>query len=160
MTDAEGTYRTTKKFDERDNVVDNSFFGPDGALHQDSIDGYARRTWTYNLSEQSDVRFYDSNNREIHAKVYVSSVAPASDGAKQGLKIGDLLVSYDGEVISNSVRFSRMLENARSASRVPELVVLHEGKEAKLKIPPAFAGVYYVDRVVPPGKVPGHENPK
>jgi serine protease Do len=65
----------------------------------------------------------------------VSEVRSSSPAAKAGLKVEDVIVSFDGETVRSARQFSRLVDETPDGREVP-LTVVRDGARVNLKVTP------------------------
>ena len=89
-------------------------------------DGEVRRGWIGIFSEG---RCSKSGEREAGTGVLITEIAKESPAFKSGLKIGDRIVKFNGEIIKTSARLRKLV----SASQVGSQVILSIIRNGELK---------------------------
>ena len=63
----------------------------------------------------------------------ILEVVEGSPAQKAGIEIGDVLLSYNGQVITDFKSFRKLLYSSRIGETV-NLVVLHDGEEKSIEV--------------------------
>ena len=63
----------------------------------------------------------------------VADITPGSPAAEAGVKVGDVIISFDGKEISTMKRLPRIVADTEIGKKVP-MVVLRKGKEETLQV--------------------------
>jgi hypothetical protein len=145
----EGYARFTTRYDERGNRVEWASFGLDGKPIQ-IAQGYARWQARYDERGQHiDIAYFDQSARPLRAELLVTQVLPGSQGQRVGLRVGDVLLSYDGQAVVNWPRFSAAVRQRAGGEKRPvALRVRRQGKELHFSLAPGPLGVLLQERVV------------
>lgn len=107
---------------------------PDERLVQ-TVYGFATVRYTYDdLGREIRWTFFDVYGEPVHTRVVVQKVEADRAGEQNGLRVGDILVSYDGEDIRDTRTF-RELE-LMPGERPQELRILRQDYELRLQVPP------------------------
>jgi YD repeat-containing protein len=89
----------------------------------------------------------DTTGRALVFKVSVDRVAPGSVAADAGLKVGDLILTYDGQSVSTIDQFTNTFELFRG-DRGRELRIERAGNVLSLDVPPGrLEGLELAERV-------------
>ena len=133
-------------YNERGQVAQRMYFDPDEHLVQ-TVYGFATWRSTYDdLGRETMWTFFDVHGEPVHTRVVVQKVEADSTGEQNGLRVGDILVRYDGEDIRDTRTF-RELELMKG-ERQRELRVLRQGYELRLQVPPGrLTGLKFKNRV-------------
>jgi YD repeat-containing protein len=141
--------REKRKYDDRGNALE--VLNLDGAGKPVLTSrGYHRAVYTFDgQNNLIDVAFFDTKGRWVPTVVRILSVEAGRQGARKGLRRGDLIVQYDGMAVVNSARFihQRSLEPPGSPAR--ELVVLRGKQRLTVSIAPGMLGVRMESVVAP-----------
>jgi len=77
----------------------------------------------------------DKNIKPTVKNLIVTEISPDSQAEKLGIKIGDIIVSYDGASISSDNDLSMAISRAKQHKKDhAEVVILRNGKKGKLKV--------------------------
>jgi serine/threonine protein kinase len=143
---AEGYVRWSARYDARDRCREKTFQGYDPRL------GYVREVRRYSTTGTwLDSAYFDEAGRSVRTGVVISEVAGASQGQRVGLRVGDVVLSYDGRAIVNTPRFIAAVRQRAAGGRPGQVVlrVRRQGKEQDFSLAPGPLGVVLEDRVVP-----------
>ena len=103
-----GVAKVRLTYNERGQVAQRMFFDPDERLVE-TVYGYATMRYTYDdLGRETMWIFFDVHGEPVQTRVVLKKVEPDSTGEQRGLRIGDILVSYDGDDIRDTRTFSRV----------------------------------------------------
>src|SRR5262249_3975138 len=150
----DGCARTTVKYDERGNKLEQSYFGPDGRPMRYK-EGYARFTIRYDRDGNAvDSAYFDVDGRELRTQVRVNYLVAGGQGARLGLRPGDVLVSYDGQPVTNLYRFLARRRAERPTDKPRPLVLLRGGKRLTVHVSPGLLGANLGSVVVPTPAAP------
>jgi S1-C subfamily serine protease len=73
-------------------------------------------------------------------------VQPGSQAERLGIRVGDVLLTYDGKDVVNTIQFNR-LRRAQDQLKAPrELKVLRGKRTLTIAVSPGLLGVTMVDR--------------
>jgi S1-C subfamily serine protease len=72
--------------------------------------------------------------REVESRVVIAAVGEGSPAAQSGLRVGDVVVRFNGQPVGNSRQFYRMVVDAPPGS-VARLDVLRDGTPRVLEVP-------------------------
>lgn len=167
----DGNTKWTKAYDDRGKLAEMTYWGCDGS------DGYVKMVIKANSKGQdTDYAYFDAaDNRTAHkdgyfqkSKIYdergnhvdtkyfadiavrprVTKVETNGQGEKLGLKVGDLLLKYDGAALTTAARFMarQKQENPDDAPR--ELVVRRGSQTLRFQVRPGLLGVELNEKVV------------
>jgi S1-C subfamily serine protease len=132
-------------------VTEETYCGADGRAVQTRF-GYARYTVTYGAQGQETARaYYGLDGRRVQTRVTVLGVTAGGVGERVGLRAGDVLLRYDGQPVTQVVAFNRARGAAGKGAALKPLVVLREGEERTIPVPPGLDGVELLDVAAPPG---------
>ena len=147
VLDKEGGWAKVRlTYNERGQVAQRMYYDPDERLAQ-TIYGYATIRYTYDeLGRETMWMFFDVRGDPVHTRVVVQKVEPDRAGEQNGLRVGDILVSYDGADIRDTRTF-RELELVKG-ERPRELRILRQDYELRLQVPPGrLTGLELQDRI-------------
>jgi eukaryotic-like serine/threonine-protein kinase len=136
--------------DLRGHQTEESYYGPKGepvARQQ----GYGKVRWWYDeLNRRKDAAYFDIEDRVVRVVAVVSAIKAGSGAERVGLKVEDVLLSYDGRPVINSIRFSLQREIEQARKEATQLVVRRHGEVLSFFVTPEkLAGADFEDRVVP-----------
>ncbi|NOT27996.1 MAG: TIR domain-containing protein [Acidobacteria bacterium] len=117
--------------------------------------GYSIVTFQYDEDgEEVSRAVLDTQRRPLDFKVSVDRTKPGSVAADRGFLAGDLLLTYDGQVVSTSFQVTNDLE-MHGSDRTRELQVERAGRVLSLNVPPGrLDGLELVERVSTPARAP------
>lgn len=78
--------------------------------------------------------------------VVVIQISPGGQADRLGLRVGDVLVRYQGKPVQNSARFFHGRRAERPGGKPRSLEVVRQGKTLALAIAPGLLGVRLEDR--------------
>ncbi len=138
-----GHARWTARHDEHDNQLEKAYFDEDDHPIR-GPEGYARRVGEYDdRGEPKSTSCFDVDGAPMRMRTSIKEVIPGGQGARLGLRPGDILLSFDGHDISNSDQFV----NSRKATDPPrELRILRGTETLTVKILPGRIGIQLNDR--------------
>jgi serine/threonine protein kinase len=145
----DGYAKFAAKYDASNNVIEYVYFDASGKPTRRK-DGFAKVTYKYDSSgNQTDASFFDPEGKPVRCRVVISEITSGGPGERIGLKVGDILMTYDKQEVINfsSFRLGRLAE--RPGEKLKELVVVRKGKSLTLLVPPGPLQVSMEDRVVP-----------
>ncbi len=143
-----GYFKCVTKYDERGRETEAVYHGRDGKPAPNER-GYVRRITRYDSSGKPiDASHFDRDGKPVKTRVLVNEVVAGGQGEHIGLRVGDVLLDYDGKEVTNMYRFVhvRSLEPSEGAAR--ELKVLRKGKIVLLRVKPGRLGAQLTDRVI------------
>jgi S1-C subfamily serine protease len=95
--------------------------------------GYVARGWLgVTLDALTPEQAVQANGRQAGG-VYVVAVGAPSPAQKAGVRSGDVIVNWNGQPISNPIRLSRLVAQARAGSRAV-LTVIRDREELQLEV--------------------------
>jgi hypothetical protein len=145
----EGYTGWRKSFDERGNVIECNFLGADGGPCL-STSGVARWTAVYNdLSPGPVHTYFDLDGRHLRKIVMVIAVEAGSRAEMLDVRVGDVLVTYAGRLLSTANDFTTIRETESPEGPNHELVARRNGSDVRLMLPPERLGMRYANRWVP-----------
>jgi serine/threonine protein kinase len=137
-----GYHKQSTRYDRRDNPIERRYFGPDGRPTLPPF-GFTRLTTTYNRRNQAtDERAYDLKGKRVALEVYLTKVQPGTQAQRVGLRVGDVLRSYDGKPVRNRAQFGRLRDSEPLGGAPHRLEVWRQGKRLVVKVPPGTIGMY------------------
>jgi hypothetical protein len=145
----DGYHKARSRYDERGNPTERAFFGVDGrpTLQRN---GCARWTARYDpWNNRTGSTYYDTEGRRLLPQVKIMSVAVEGRGAVLGLRVGDVLLRYDGRPVEDTFAFlhRRRLEN--KADKPRPLVVQRGERAVMVLVSPGLLGVVFSDFMSP-----------
>jgi CTP:molybdopterin cytidylyltransferase MocA len=141
--------RMTRHYDERGNVVEMAAF--DAEDHPVLIDDIgAKVLYSYEDSgRRISVVYLDEHGQVVPVEVEVTGILPDSTAMRIGLKPGDRLLSYDGELIHGMDQFIAVVGEARPGLKT--LIYRRGDTTASVQVPPGRLGVDIANvRAAPP----------
>jgi YD repeat-containing protein len=113
--------------------------------------GYSIVTYQYDDDGVEVSRtLLDTQRRPLDFKVGVDRTQPGSVAADAGFLAGDVILTYDGQVVSTSFQFTNELE-MHGSDRTRELRVERAGRVLSLNVPPGrLAGLELAERAGTP----------
>ena len=133
------------KYDASRNLIEQAFFGPDDLPRP----GVAKMRFQYHPSSEKVAAFYfGPDDKPLPLFISVAVVFPGGQAQHVGLKVGDVLVSYDNEPVSSDVALIyRRRHEIGNTSR--ELRVLRDGAPMTFAISPGSLGVDLATQIRP-----------
>ncbi len=140
VLNASGFARLTTRYDERGRWVEERCFGTDG---QPTVNrrGFARVTAEYDAGGNLVARHYFGlDGGPVEVRVVVLSLVPGGQGARLGLRPGDVLDTYDGKAVRTTAGFiqTRQAESPKGPPR--RLVLLRQGARLTVQVSPGLLG--------------------
>ncbi|PYI87523.1 MAG: hypothetical protein DME26_05880 [Verrucomicrobia bacterium] len=145
-----GNHLLRVAYDERGNPTNTVYLGTNG-LPTLTKDGYARivRKWD-ELGTQVELKYFDDQDRLLRARdeVYITQVVSGEQGERVGLRVGDVVISYDGMNITNVQQFIKLTQSPGESER--EIIVSRNGHpvEPPVRLKHGRVGVALESRVV------------
>ena len=141
-----GVAKVRLTYNERGQVAQRLYFDPDERLVS-TVYGYATMRYIYDdLGREAMWTFFDVHGEPVHTRVVLEKVEADSTGEQHGLRVGDILVSYDGDDIRDT-RTLRELELMKG-ERQREIRILRQGYELRIQVPPGrLTGLELQNRV-------------
>ncbi|MBA2492978.1 MAG: Do family serine endopeptidase [Gammaproteobacteria bacterium] len=90
-------------------------------------DGFVSRGWLGVYIQEVTGEFADSFNMEIPTGALVTMLLPGSPARAGDVRVGDIILEFDGRKVSGSAALPPMVGSTRAGQRV-ELVILRNGK--------------------------------
>jgi tRNA A-37 threonylcarbamoyl transferase component Bud32 len=151
VLDRRGVARTTCAYDEFGNLTAEAHFGLDDKPTEGLL-GYAKATFAFdrNLTHIGST-YLNAEGKPVRTQVVVLRVS-SQEAEELGLKPGDVLVSYGGEPIECSRRFSALKEAEGAGEKPKDLCIFRDGKALTLpNLPGALPrGLDLETRALPP----------
>jgi serine protease Do len=97
-----------------------------GQVRRGTITGIQLQPLTSQIAEQLGA---DSTRG-----VLVVRIDPRSDAFAEGMRAGDIIITFNGTAVEGASHFMRLLSDAAIGSSVP-VVVLRDGRQQTFKIP-------------------------
>jgi serine/threonine protein kinase len=147
-----GYTRWKARYDPRGNVLETAYTDETDRPVR-SKDGYARVANTYDERGYLTAdAYFDVDDQPLRTEVRLTQITPGGRGEQLGLRVGDILRTYDGKEVTSASQFTG-LRKARAGNGPPrELIVLRDGKPVTLTVPPGLLSVTVTTRVTPPEK--------
>jgi hypothetical protein len=123
-------------------------------------DGYSG--WTAEYDAKGDwvgTSYFDADHKPVRTRAVITEVLPDSKAARVGLKVGDVLVSYDGKEVLLWQRIAAEKSSEPDGLQPKELRVLRDGKELAFRVPSGRLGMMGKDRALPGSAQAGLSNP-
>jgi hypothetical protein len=143
-----GWARQRAKYDNRNNQVEVSYWSADDkpALYKD---GYACARFVYDdFDVRKDASYFDRDRKPVRTRPVLIQVKVGWQGHNQGLKVGDVVLAYDGKEIFNWMRFTYIRAAERKEDPPRKMEVLRNGKRLTFTFSPGLLGTVMEDRVV------------
>jgi S1-C subfamily serine protease len=83
----------------------------------------------------------------VTVEAVVSKVFPGGQAVRVGVRVGDILVRYDGAPVKNTTSFQHASTTGFKDSPLRELIVLRDGSSLTFSVAPGPIGVETLDRV-------------
>jgi hypothetical protein len=115
-------------------------------------DGYARFTESYDSKGQPAGRtYFDLAGKPVSTRVVAESVMPGSQAERLGLQVGDILLRYDGQPVTQANLFIRICQAESKTGPARPLVVRRKDQTITVQVSPGqLEGVTLNDAVAPP----------
>jgi YD repeat-containing protein len=137
---ADGYARTVTKYDDRGNETEKASYDDTGKPVTGSA-GFARSTEKYdsrgNLTERL---YYDADGKVLTPQVLVSGIEWAGQAARLGLQRGDILMTYDGQPVTDTAVFISQRRQEPSGDKARELIVQRGSKRLSFSVTPGLLG--------------------
>jgi eukaryotic-like serine/threonine-protein kinase len=144
---------TVKTYDSRGNEIEEAYFDEKGSPRTNP-DGLKR--WIARYADGSDpksVTYFDDEGKPTAVEIYIAEVLPGGQAKEAGLSEGDILVSYDGRMISDYAEFLARLHAPGETKR--DLVVSRGSLRLSFALQPGRLGVLMKGRILQPRSVLG-----
>jgi hypothetical protein len=149
MCNSEGYASWRTGHDENGNVIDCSFFDIEGRPCA-SVNGVARWTARFDPSKADFVKsHFDLGGRQLRAVVKIVRVTAGETADRSGVRVGDLVVVYDGRPVASAAEFLATREKEKPDAAPNDLVVLRDGQRLTLRLPPGAIGFKFANHWVP-----------
>ncbi len=146
-----GYHKLTTRYDDRGNVVEVAYFDGHGRPVAGK-DGYARLSRVYDDQDAViDVAAFDARNQPVTLQVVLTQVAPGGQAWRGGLRAGDILLSYDGQPVTNSARFNQLRAAGRKDREPRTVEFLRGGAKRTMTIAPGRFGATLLNRAAGTG---------
>jgi serine/threonine protein kinase len=147
-----GYTRWKARYDPRGNVRETAYTD-EADRPARSKDGYARVANTYDergyLTAEA---YFDADDQPLRTEAWLSQVNPGGRGEQLGLRVADILRTFDGKEITTAAQFLSGRRALPGDGPPRELVVLRDGKPVTFAVPPGLLGTTVLTRVPPPEK--------
>jgi YD repeat-containing protein len=144
-----GYAKMTRSYDERGNRIEFAYFGPDDKPIL-CKDGFARLRWIRNAQgTEVDMAAFDTDSKPLPLRTMLDQVTRGGLADRIGLKVGDVLSTYDGREVADYVHFfqQRNAEDQKAAAK--KLTILRNGKTLPFDLPPGDLGATLKPIVLP-----------
>src|SRR5262249_24425021 len=119
-------------YDERGNVSQIAYFGPNDQPVRTSL-GWATVRYSYDgLGRESKQEFFDVDGAPVFTRVAIKEVEPDSKAQRLELRVGDLILNYDGEEVIDTRVFYEL--ELVKGERPRELRIQRDGKILSLDV--------------------------
>jgi YD repeat-containing protein len=144
-----GYARWTASFNDRGSKTDEAYFDIAGQPATDK-NGIARWVARYDdRGREIERQFYDAAARRLVNRVIVGQVAPGGQGARLGLKTGDILLTYGGKQIKDRDEFVKGRRQEHPGDKPVELSVRRGVTRLTFSVAPGPLDVEMADHLVP-----------
>lgn len=150
---ASGFARETFLYDEKGNRKQFSYFGVDNKPIR-CRDGFAKLVWTRKEGVEVELAAFDEKDKPLPLCSRIDSVKAGGLGQRGGLKVGDVIVNYNGNKVEDYLQFFRLCKAARPAGTAQKLTILRSGRMISLTIPSGDLALT-LKPVVLPSPAPG-----
>jgi hypothetical protein len=108
-------------------------FDENDQLTQSAL-GYASSKYIYDdFGRQTKSEFFDANGSRVSTHVRISEVEAGSIGERAGLRVGDVVVAYDGREVEGTSAFEE--RELQMGERPRRLTLKRDGKMVDLDLP-------------------------
>lgn len=147
LNDKLGFAQRVQRYDDRNHLVEEAYYGPDGALMLYKKQ-YARATYRYDDTGQCvEVILWDVAGEPIPAaRVTVLGVSPGSQAEKLGLQPDDILMSYGGIALRNTQTLVTVVRARAEGGKSQELHVQCGNESLLWQVAPGPLGVSVENR--------------
>jgi YD repeat-containing protein len=144
-----GYARWTASFNDRSSKTEEAYFDTAGQPATDK-NGIARWVARYDdRGREIERQLYDASARRLVNRVIVGQVAPGGQGARLGLKTGDILLTYGGKEIKDRDEFVNGRRQERPGDKPMELSVRRGVTLLTFSVAPGPLDVGVADHLVP-----------
>jgi YD repeat-containing protein len=151
----DGYARWTAKYDDRGNKIEAAYFDEAGRPTGDE-EGTARLTAKYDDSNHLIERiYYDVDGKKQACQVLISEVIAGGQAQRLGVKVGDVVLSYDGQAMTDYELMVSAIGRAAKDQKVKEMIVLRGDKRMPFQCSPGRLGVNLKNRIIAEGKPGG-----
>lgn len=142
-----GSTRLRWTYDDAGRVAERSDHDATGRAVMNAY-GYSIIRYRYDEhGRETGIELLDTERRKLDFKVSVDHIANGSVASEAGLKVGDVILTYDGQTVSTSDQFMNTLELFRG-DRARELRIERAERVLSLDVPPGrLRGLELVERV-------------
>ena len=145
---AYGYAKLTREYDSRGNKITEAYFDQKENPIVSRKYGCHKKHWKYDdRNDQIDVTYFDAARKELQARVLITKVEHDSQAQSLKLVRDDILVSYDGKVVKNSVSFIYQWSKERKGDKPKELIILRNGRQLKVEVHPGSLGIFLADKI-------------
>jgi tRNA A-37 threonylcarbamoyl transferase component Bud32 len=130
--------------------------GPEGQP-VDTLMGYARRVILQDADGNvTGAQFFNARNEPVQVEPVIWDVVRGQPGESLGLRVGDVIVRYDGVAVDSAEEFRARRPVDAPADEQHPLVVRRDGVELPpISVPSKLLGIYFENRPrAPSGAVP------
>jgi hypothetical protein len=130
---------TVQKYNQRGWQIEEAYLDETGSSTANK-NGVTR--WTVKYDEDAnvtDMTYFDRDGKPIAVQIYLVEVLPDGQAEKAGLVDGDVLVSYDGKMVTNDAEIWAWIHSPGDTLR--ELIVSRSGRYLSFKMKPGLMGV-------------------
>jgi len=136
---AAGYHRVATQYNVHGYWIDIAYFDKDGNPATGER-GYSHGTCSFDRNNTLlEMKFMDVAGKIARTKVTVSEITPDSQAAKLGLKVGDRILSYDGQEIVNLSDFMRI--TSASSKKQRKMTVSRGKEDITITIEPGLLGI-------------------
>jgi YD repeat-containing protein len=138
--------RLTARYNERDNRVETVYFDEEDRLVR-GPDGYAR--WLVDYDDRGRPKaasVFDADGAPMRIRACITEVVPGSQGARLGLCKGDILLTYDGREIPDTLQFIQGRKGEKPTDAPRELRLRRDRETLTIKVRPGLIGIGIGDR--------------
>lgn len=108
------------------------YFDPNDHLMRSAY-GYATVRYSYDeIGRETKREFFDANGAPVSTRVGIDKVEPGSKSERIGLRVGDLIVAYDGREVADTRVFEEL--ELVIGERPRQLTIHREGRVLSLDV--------------------------
>ena len=127
-----GSAKVRRTFDAQGNVSRGDYFDENDRLTRNAY-GYATVTYFYDgMGRENKREFFDTNGIPVPTRVGIDKVEAGSKSERSGLRVGDLILAYDGQEVAD-VRMFDDFELMRG-ERPRQLTIQRDGKVLSIDV--------------------------
>jgi YD repeat-containing protein len=143
-----GTAKRRWTYDAAGRVVERSDYDTNGKPLQNAY-GYASVRYSYDeYGRERGRELLDIRGQTLQFNVSVDRITPGSVAVDASLRVGDVILSYDGEAVSTSHQFTNILERLKG-DRARELGIRRGEQTLSVDLPPGrLRGLELTERVI------------